>query len=79
MAKQGRTAPNRVQESRVREGIPRTRLAELADLSTKTIKRIENGDSSVSPESKHSVVKAFNAIENKLLEYTFEYLFPDSS
>ena len=47
-------------------------------MSTKTISRLEKGGS-VSIETKYRVVKALNLIENRLRDYTLEYVFPGDS
>lgn len=69
---------SRVEETRVREGLSRSKLARLAEIAAKTIKRIEEEDETVTEESKNKLVKGFNKIEGKLREYTYEYLFPNA-
>lgn len=70
-------ALNNVAEVRTREGLSRARLAKLADLDEKTLKRVEEGTRNVAPISKHKIVKALNLLLDKQHNYTFEDLFPN--
>lgn len=70
-------ALNNVENVRTREGLSRARLAKLADLDEKTLKRVEEGTRNVAPLSKHKIVKALNSLLDKQRTYTFEDLFPN--
>ena len=71
--------PNRVREVRDKEAISKADLARKADLSERTIKRVEDGKCDCAPLTKHKIVRAFNNLVNKQLDYTIEYLFPDTN
>lgn len=70
---------NKVRQSRIREGLTQTELAEHARLSAKTVSRVEKGDNSVLDSTKHKLVKGFNKIEDKRRDYTFDFLFSQDS
>jgi transcriptional regulator with XRE-family HTH domain len=55
------------------------RLAQLAGIDEKTLRRVEEGRRNVSPNTKAKIVKAFNMLPDKQQQYTFDLLFPENS
>lgn len=67
--------PNRVKETRLSLALTPTKVATLADISTKTLSRIEHGEPGIKQESKQAV---FLVLQAKKPQLTYEYLFPDA-
>lgn len=71
-------AQNKVAEARNHEAISRAKLAALASISERTLKKVEEGTRNVAPLTKAQIVRGFNSLPNKQREYTREYLFPNA-
>ncbi|MDQ2786905.1 MAG: helix-turn-helix domain-containing protein [Chloroflexota bacterium] len=67
---------NRVRECRVQEGLRFKELAELAEISEATLRKLEGGDESITEVTKYKVLNAFNSLERRLRDYTYGYLYP---
>lgn len=65
---------NRVKEAREKEGMPRAAFARLAEISDRTLQRLEAG-TTVTEVTKNKVVNAFNRLPNKQRIYTSDFLF----
>ena len=68
--------PNNLRVIRSEEGLKITELAQLSDVSTKTITSIEYRNRNVSPEMKHRVVKGLNQNPRKVKQYKYSDVFP---
>lgn len=58
------------------EGLFVTDLAKLADVSPKSIERLENGNRRVSPVIKSKIIKGLNANPKRLKDYKYREVFP---
>ena len=67
----------KLQSLREKEGLNRTELARLADVSARTIARMERDEGNVTIEMKNKVLKGLNILDNKLREYKYSDLFDD--
>jgi transcriptional regulator with XRE-family HTH domain len=72
-------ADNGVRAARTQEALSMARLAQLAGIDEKTLRRVEEGRRNVSPNTKAKIVKAFNMLPDKQQQYTFDLLFPENS
>lgn len=61
-------------EYRVKNGYTQEKLADLTNLDTRTIQRIENGERTPSVESLSKLVKALNISDEDILEYIKNYI-----
>lgn len=77
MVRKAKAAPNNLRMIRTTEGLKITELAELADVSTKTIAGLEYRNRNTSPEMKHRVVNGLNRHPRRKQEYTFKNVFPN--
>jgi DNA-binding XRE family transcriptional regulator len=68
-------ARNNLKIIREMEGLTKVTLAILANLSTKTISRIEEGRH-CPPVTQGKIVKALNRVPDKLRDYSLEDIFP---
>jgi len=71
--------PNNLEGIRTEEGIKRAALARQAELSEKTVKRVESGDEST-PVTLHSILNALNVLRKKpkrAADYTIKEVFPN--
>ena len=58
------------------EGLKITELAELSDVSAKTIQVLEYRTRPVSSETKHKIINGLNSRSSRQHEYTFKTVFP---
>jgi transcriptional regulator with XRE-family HTH domain len=72
-------APNRLAEIRNTEGLSQSELAKLANLNSRTISRVESGRRNVAPTTKGKIIKGLNKYQDKLREYTLDYVFPQDA
>ena len=64
---------NKLREIRIKEGLTITELAKKADVSTRTITRIETDEGKSKIETLNKVLKNLNELTNK--NYLFENVF----
>ena len=64
---------NKLKEIRVREGLTITELSRKANIATRTITRIENGEGNSKIETLNKILKNLNELTNK--NYRFEEVF----
>ena len=69
----------KLQPIREAEGLNRTQLAILADVSTRTIARIERREGNVTEVMKHKILNALNRRENRLREDSYEDLYDNEA
>jgi DNA-binding XRE family transcriptional regulator len=67
---------NKLEEIRTKEGLSQSELARFANLSPRTISRVENGKRNVAPTTKGRIIKGLNKNPEKLKEYELEEVFP---
>lgn len=84
MSRQSKTGPetsiiclnmHRLRKIREAEGLTRSDLARRAQVSERTLQRIENEESEPSPVTMNRIVKALNRTPNKLKEYQVNSVF----
>ncbi len=62
---------------RTLEGLKITELAELAEVSSKTIQALEYRSRRVALETKHKILNALNRRSTRRREYIFKDVFPN--
>lgn len=67
---------NRLREIREREGLSRAALARLAELSDRTVQRIEDGGDAA-PATVGKLLKGLNRAPNRLQAYSQDDVFPN--
>lgn len=71
------TRPNRLREVREGQGLSRARLARLANVSDRTLARLEAGSGSSSPTTKHRIVNGLNNNPDRTREHSYNEVFPE--
>jgi transcriptional regulator with XRE-family HTH domain len=72
----GKAPPNNLRQIRESEGLKITDLAELANVSTRTITRIEYRNPNVTATMKNRVLIGLNVHPKRKREYTLQDMFP---
>jgi len=68
---------NALRRVRQLEGLKITELADLADVSTKTVQSLEYRTRPVAPETKYKIVNGLNQRPKRRQDYAFEDIFPN--
>ena len=69
---------NNLKDIRIREGLSMAELARLSNLSTTTIRKLEEDENyPPRPETKRKAVRGINENPNRTREYTYQEVFPD--
>lgn len=70
-------AKNNLKEIRTKEGLSLTELSRLSNISTTTLRHIENHKKTTTPVTKNKIVNGLNTNPNRTKIYTYEEIFPN--
>lgn len=70
--------PNNLEEIRVKEGLKKSQLARLANVSARIISDIEKGKTNSTPETRNKIIKGLNKNPEKKKNWTHDEVFPNS-